>query len=100
MLKKEDVLSVAELAYLDLTDDEQKKYTSQLERVLALFEVLKKLDLKNVSETSQVTGLKNICQSDEVKYDKDLRPQNRSELISLSPRNDRESIIVPKVIKN
>lgn len=100
MLKKEDVLSVAELAYLDLTDDEQKKYTSQLERVLALFEVLKKLDLKGVPETSQVTGLKNICQPDEVGYDKDLRPRNRSELIGLSPRNDQESIIVPKVIKN
>jgi aspartyl/glutamyl-tRNA(Asn/Gln) amidotransferase C subunit len=100
MLKEKDILTVARLAHLKLSTDERKKYTTQMEEVLNLFEVVKKIDLKGISETSQVTGLKNICQNDEIIANEDLRPQDGSRLIGLSPNHDQNSIIVPKIIQN
>jgi aspartyl/glutamyl-tRNA(Asn/Gln) amidotransferase C subunit len=100
MLKEKDVLAVAQLAHLKLSANEQKKYTTQLEGVLGLFEVLKNIDLGSVGETSQVTGLKNICQTDEVVANEDLRPQDGAKLVELSPKHNQNSIIVPKIIQN
>ena len=100
MLKEKDVLAVAQLARLKLSADEQKKYTTQLEGVLGLFGVLKNIRLDNVDETSQVTGLKNVCQVDEVIANEDLRPRDGAKLVELSPKHDRNSIIVPKIIQN
>ena len=99
MLKETDVLKVAELARLELDPSEIKKYTDQLERVLELFEKVKSLDLENVNETSQVSGLKNICQKDEVVEDERSRPRGYDVLFSNVPHKDNDSILVPKIIE-
>lgn len=99
MLKETDVLRVAELARLELTPDEIKKYTDQLEKVLELFKKMQSLKLDGVDETSQVSGLENVCQRDEIVEDSRSRPSGHGALFENVPRKDNDSILVPKIIE-
>lgn len=66
MLDEDKVRHVAKLARIALTDAEVKKFTPQLSGVLEYMEILNEVDTKNVAETSQVTGLKDVFANDEV----------------------------------
>lgn len=59
-----DVKHVAQLANLTLTDDELKKFETQLDETLAYIENLNEVDTKNVEPTNQVTGLENVTRED------------------------------------
>lgn len=61
-----DVKKVAKLANLPLTLDEEKKYQSQLDKVLEYVDQLQKTDTKNVSETAQSIDLKNVSRADKI----------------------------------
>lgn len=65
-LKKEEIKHIADLARLELTDDELTKYGSQLSDILNYIGQLKEVDTSNVKPTAQVTGLENIMRADEV----------------------------------
>ncbi len=66
-LSKEDVLKLAQLSRLHLSDDEVERYQKEIEAILGYVEQLQGLDLSDVEPTVQVTGLKNVMRSDEVK---------------------------------
>jgi aspartyl-tRNA(Asn)/glutamyl-tRNA(Gln) amidotransferase subunit C len=96
MLTREEVLQIAKLASLELADDEVEKFRQQLSDVLELFKKIDDVDLKNIEETSQVTGLENVMREDEV-----LPSEcSREELLENAPRKNENSIIVPKVIED
>jgi len=71
-LTKNDVLHVAKLAKLPLTDDEVDKFTDQLSSIISYMDELNAVDTSNVEPTSQTTGLENIFRKDEVKPDQIL----------------------------
>ena len=62
MITEKEVRHVAKLARIALTDEEVKKFTSQLSKVLGYMEILNEVDTSKVLETSQVTGLKNVME--------------------------------------
>ncbi|MFA4833276.1 MAG: Asp-tRNA(Asn)/Glu-tRNA(Gln) amidotransferase subunit GatC [Patescibacteria group bacterium] len=64
-LKKEEIKHIADLARLELTDDELKKYGSQLSDVLNYIDQLKEVDTTGVEPTAQITGLENALRQDE-----------------------------------
>ncbi|MFH0972713.1 MAG: Asp-tRNA(Asn)/Glu-tRNA(Gln) amidotransferase subunit GatC, partial [Patescibacteria group bacterium] len=66
-LTKQEVQHIAKLARLDLTDEELKKYGSQLSDVLNYIDLLREVDVKDVEPTAQVTGLENVLREDVVK---------------------------------
>ncbi|MFA7685272.1 MAG: Asp-tRNA(Asn)/Glu-tRNA(Gln) amidotransferase subunit GatC [Candidatus Gracilibacteria bacterium] len=66
MLDEDKIRHVAKLARIALTDAEVKKFTPQLSGVLEYMEILNEVDTKNVPETSQVTGLRDVFGDDEV----------------------------------
>lgn len=66
-LTREDVLKLAQLARLDLTEDEIKEYAAELSAILQYVEQLQKVDVKGLEPTNQVTGLTNVMRPDEVK---------------------------------
>ena len=66
MLTDDEVRHVAKLAKVKLTDEEVAKFGPQLSDVLDYMDVLSEVDTEGVSETSQVTGLKNVMENDEV----------------------------------
>lgn len=64
---KIDVKHVAKLANLPLTETEEKKFETQLSSILKYVDQLAKVDVSNVQQTSQVTGLKNVFREEEAK---------------------------------
>lgn len=66
MLSDEQVRHIAKLARIDLTNAEVKKFGKQLFKVFTYMDILNEVDTKNVEPTSQVTGLENIMEKDEI----------------------------------
>ena len=66
-LSTADILKLAQLSRLHLTDDEIERFRGEIEAILEYVQQLQSVDLKNVEPTSQVTGLKNVMRSDEEK---------------------------------
>lgn len=66
-LTKDDVLHVAILAKLDLTDSEVEKFLPQLSSVINHFAELNKVNVSDTEPTHQTTGLKNVFRNDETK---------------------------------
>lgn len=66
-LSTEDVLKLARLARLHLTDDEVSKFQEEISAILGYVEQLQSVDVSNLSPTSQVTGLVNVTRDDEPK---------------------------------
>ena len=61
---KINVTHTAKLANLPLSDDEIKKFESQLSGVLSYVEKLQEVKTEGIKPTSQVTGLENVLRED------------------------------------
>jgi aspartyl-tRNA(Asn)/glutamyl-tRNA(Gln) amidotransferase subunit C len=53
-ISREDVLRVAELAYLEFSEDELEKYRAQVDEILEYIGKLNELDTTNVEPMAQV----------------------------------------------
>jgi len=65
-LTREEVLHIAALAKLGLTDEDVEKFREQLSNILENFEVLQKVDTSGVPPTAQSISLQNVMMDDEV----------------------------------
>ena len=63
-LTRDDVLKLARLARLQLTDDEVTEYQQELAEILKYVEQLNDVDIDGLAPTSQVTGLTNVTRDD------------------------------------
>ena len=63
-LTREDVLKLARLSRLHLTDDEVARFQKEIEAILGYVEQLQSVDLGDLEPTSQVTGLTNVMRPD------------------------------------
>ena len=64
MIDREQVLHVAKLARLKLTDDEVERMTGELSHILEHVERMEALDLEGVEPTSHVVALENVLRDD------------------------------------
>jgi aspartyl-tRNA(Asn)/glutamyl-tRNA(Gln) amidotransferase subunit C len=65
MLSREEVLHVARLARLELTDDEVERFAGELSKVLDHIETISELgDLADVPPTSHVVDVENQLRED------------------------------------
>ena len=65
-LSRDDVLKLAALAKLRLSDEEVEKLSHELSEILNYVEILDSVDVSGLEPTYQVSGLKNITRADEV----------------------------------
>lgn len=65
-LSPEDVLKLARLARIDLSETEVQEFTSEFDKILAYVEKLQEVDVDGLKPTTQVSGLKNVMRADEV----------------------------------
>lgn len=65
MLSRDQVLHVARLARLELTDEEVERFGSELSKVLDHIEKIGELDLEAVEPTSHVVEIENVLRADE-----------------------------------
>ena len=66
-LTREDVLKLAQLARLDLSDEEVDEFSTELSDILQYVEQLSSVDVTGLKPTNQVTGLTNVTRKDEIK---------------------------------
>ena len=66
-LSREEVLRIAKLARLGVTDSDVSKFQEQLSNILENFEVLKQVDTTDVNPTAQSIPLENVLRSDDIK---------------------------------
>jgi aspartyl-tRNA(Asn)/glutamyl-tRNA(Gln) amidotransferase subunit C len=64
MLDREQVLHVAKLARLRLSDDEVDRMAGELSQILEHVETMNELDLEGVEPTSHVVDLTNVLRED------------------------------------
>jgi aspartyl-tRNA(Asn)/glutamyl-tRNA(Gln) amidotransferase subunit C len=64
MIDREQVLHVARLARLRLSDEEVEAMTGELSKVLDHIEKISELDLEGVEPTSHVVELENVLRDD------------------------------------
>jgi aspartyl-tRNA(Asn)/glutamyl-tRNA(Gln) amidotransferase subunit C len=65
-LSRDDVLKLARLARLTVTDEEVERYRKELNEILRYVDMLQAVDVTGLKPTSQVTGLTNVLREDEV----------------------------------
>ena len=65
MIDREQVLHVARLARLRLTDDEVERMAAELSNILEHVERINELDLDGVAPTSHVVDVENVLRPDE-----------------------------------
>jgi aspartyl-tRNA(Asn)/glutamyl-tRNA(Gln) amidotransferase subunit C len=66
-LTRDEVLKLAALSKLRLSDEEIEKLRSELSEILSYVETLDKVDTEGLQPTYQVSGLKNVYRRDEIK---------------------------------
>lgn len=93
-LSKEDVLKVAKLARINLTEEETELYQQQLSVILEYVEQLQKVNTQGIEETAQVTGLENVFRKDEVAPE---NPQEREAVLSQAPERMANLVKVKSV---
>lgn len=65
-LSRDDVLKLARLAHIRLSDEEADMYAHEFDEILQYVEQLQTVDVDGLAPTSQVTGLTNVTRSDNV----------------------------------
>lgn len=65
-LTREDILKLAQLSRLNITDEEVTQFESEIEKILDYVEMLQNVELDGVEPTYQVTGLQKVTRPDEV----------------------------------
>jgi len=93
-LTREDVLKLARLARLTITDEEVEKYRSELSEILKYVEQLQSADVDGLEPTSQVTGLKNVMREDEI-VDYGVSPDD---LLRITPNKQGRHVKVKRMI--
>ena len=93
-LSREDVLKLARLARLNLSDAEVEEFRSEMEKILDYVTMLQDVDVTGLWPTSQVTGLTNIMRDDVVRD----YGVSREELLALAPHRQDDHIQVQRMV--
>ncbi len=66
-LTADDVRAIADLARLELSEDDVARYQRQLSDILDYFQKLEELDTSHIDPTSSVLPLTNVMRADEAR---------------------------------
>ena len=94
-ITKEEVKKVANLARLELNEDEINNHAQQLEKILEYIEQLQKIETDDIPCTTRAIEVINVFRKDE-KKDWELT----DELLELGPSTEDKYFKVPKIIND
>ncbi len=94
-ISKEEVKKVAQLARLELNEDEINNHAEHLEKILDYIKQLELINTQNVSCTTRAIEVINSFRKDEQKNFK-----NSEEILDLAPSREDNFFKVPKIIKD
>jgi len=93
-ISRDDVLHVARLARLHLSDEEVDRMQTQLSNILAAIETLRDVDTSHVGPTASVIRLENVMRDDEPRP-----PMAREAALANAPLRDDPFLRVPTVLE-
>jgi aspartyl-tRNA(Asn)/glutamyl-tRNA(Gln) amidotransferase subunit C len=93
-LGREEVVHIALLARLGLSEEELEKFSGQLSHILENFEVLQQVDTSDVPPTAYPIPLENVVREDEA-----LPSLPQSEIMANAPRQEEGSFQVKAVLE-
>lgn len=96
-LSQEEVQHIADLARIELTENEKGKYAEELSSILGCFEQLKEVKTEAVEPTSQATGLVNVAREDVIEG---CDQETRKKLLDAAPMKEGNYIKVKAVLQN
>tara|TARA_Y100000590_G_scaffold381816_1_gene451287 strand:- start:4158 stop:4463 length:306 start_codon:yes stop_codon:yes gene_type:complete len=91
---RDEVLKIASLAKLHLSEDEVDLYTDQMNEILDYMHHLDELDTENVEPLSHVLDQLNMTRRDE-----EEPSLSHDDALSNAPDSDGEYFVVPSVIE-
>ncbi|MGB9707607.1 MAG: Asp-tRNA(Asn)/Glu-tRNA(Gln) amidotransferase subunit GatC [Microgenomates group bacterium] len=94
-LTKDEILHLAKLSKIKLSNNEIEKLTQQLTETLSFIDNLNKLDTKNVEPTSQTVNLKNIFFND---GEINLRQLDSNEVFANTKKRKGNYFLVKKIL--
>jgi len=92
-ITKDDVKKVAQLARLELNENEINNHAKQLEKILEYIRQLEKIDTDDVPCTTRAIEVTNVFRKDEKK-----NYECNEELLELAPSREDKFFKVPKII--
>jgi len=92
-ITKEEVKKVANLARLELNENEINNHAEQLEKILDYIRQLEKIDTDDVPCTTRAIEVVNVFRKDEKK-----NSDSNEELLELGPSREDKYFKVPKII--
>jgi aspartyl-tRNA(Asn)/glutamyl-tRNA(Gln) amidotransferase subunit C len=66
MLSKLEVQKIAQLARIEITDEEAEKYAKELSDILGFVEKLNEADTDGIEPIAHITGAKNVTREDKI----------------------------------
>ena len=93
-LSREDVLHIALLARVGLTETEVDRLREQLSNILDNFEILQQVDTADVPPTAQSIPLQNVVKGDEV-----IPSLSPNEILANAPRKEGDFFRVRAVLE-
>jgi aspartyl-tRNA(Asn)/glutamyl-tRNA(Gln) amidotransferase subunit C len=93
-LTKDDILKLARLSRLKLTDTEVLEFQEEISAILGYVQMLDEVDTAGLKPTYQVTGLKNVTRSDEI-IDYGV---SQADLLKNLPARDSDYIKVKRML--
>jgi aspartyl-tRNA(Asn)/glutamyl-tRNA(Gln) amidotransferase subunit C len=93
-LSREEVLHIARLARVGVTDEEVGRMSEQLSHILESFQALQEVDTEGVPPTAQPNELRNV-----IKADKTRPSLPQEEALANAPAREGEFIRVRAVLE-
>ena len=92
-ISSDEVKKVAQLARLELNENEINQHAEQLEKILEYIKQLEKINTEDVPCTTRAIEVVNVLRKDEKKdY------ENSEEILDLAPSRENKFFKVPKII--
>lgn len=92
-ISKDDVLHVAGLARLELSENEVSKYEEELNDVLKFMDKLNELDTEGIEPSAHVLDINNVFREDEVEESFDVE-----EILANAPEREDDYFKVPSIL--
>ena len=92
-INKEEVIHIAKLADLNLSESEIEKYTKDMQEILEFANLINSVNTDGMNETIAANEKSNVFRKDEV-----VNFGNRESLLQNAPSQDEGMFRIPKVI--
>lgn len=92
-ITKNEIIHIAKLAMLNLSEQEIERYTKDMQEILAYAEMINNLETESIDETIAATEQKNVFRKDEI-----VEFKSREDLLKNAPSQDEGMFRIPKVL--